>query len=124
MPDDLPSSSSLTRGPGAAWLDDHHGDPRGVWLVLGKKGTTAPTTLTHSEALDEALCYGWIDGQVRQRDEQRYLQRFTPRVARSRWSKRNVGNVERLLAEGRMHSAGLDLAARAKTDGRWDAAYP
>ena len=107
-----------------AWLGEHHCDDVGVELVLAKKGTTEPTTLTYEEALDEALCHGWIDGQVRRRDERTYRQRFTPRRARSQWSERNVGHVERLLAKGRMHPAGLAAVERAKADGRWQAAYP
>jgi uncharacterized protein YdeI (YjbR/CyaY-like superfamily) len=106
------------------WLTAHHEDEIGVELVLAKKGTSEPTKLTYDQALDEALCHGWIDGQVRRRDERTYRQRFTPRRARSQWSERNVGIVERLLAEGRMHPAGLAAVARAKADGRWEAAYP
>ena len=106
------------------WLRAHDGDEVGVELVLAKKGTTEPTTLTYEEALDEALCHGWIDGQVRRRDERTFRQRFTPRRARSQWSERNVGHVERLLVEGRMQPAGLAAVERAKADGRWEAAYP
>jgi uncharacterized protein YdeI (YjbR/CyaY-like superfamily) len=105
-------------------LRAHHDDEAGVELVLAKKGTTELTELTYDQALDEALCHGWIDGQVRRRDERTYRQRFTPRRARSQWSERNVGIVERLLAEGRMHTAGLAAVERAKADGRWEAAYP
>lgn len=105
------------------WLSAHHQD-RGVWLVLAKKGFTEPTMLTYDEALEEALCHGWIDGQVGRRDERTYRQRFTPRRARSAWSQRNVGLAERLLAEDRMHPAGLAAVAQAKADGRWRAAYP
>jgi uncharacterized protein YdeI (YjbR/CyaY-like superfamily) len=107
-----------------AWLRKRHGEPDGVWLVLAKKGITRPTSLTYDEALEEALCHGWIDGQTRRRDEATYLQRFTPRRRRSSWSKRNVGIAERLIAEGRMHPAGLAEVERAKADGRWQAAYP
>ncbi len=107
-----------------AWLGEHHGDGVGVELVLAKKGTTEPTSLTYEEALDEALCRGWIDGQVRRRDERTYRQRFTPRRVRSQWSERNVGHIERLLAEGRMQPAGLAAVERAKADGSWEAAYP
>jgi uncharacterized protein YdeI (YjbR/CyaY-like superfamily) len=91
--------------------------------VLAKKGTTEPTSLTYDEALEEALCHGWIDGQVKRRDEGTYRQRFTPRRSRSRWSQRNVGLAERLLADGRMRPAGVSEIERAKADGRWDAAY-
>jgi uncharacterized protein YdeI (YjbR/CyaY-like superfamily) len=105
------------------WLGGHHDDPAGVWLILAKKGTTEPTSLTYDQALDESLCHGWIDGHLRRRDEYTYQQRFTPRRARSVWSRRNVGIAERLIAEGRMHAAGLAEATRAKADGRWEAAY-
>jgi uncharacterized protein YdeI (YjbR/CyaY-like superfamily) len=106
-----------------AWLGEHHDARPGVWLVLAKKGTTEPTSLSYDEALDEALCHGWIDGQVRRRDERTFRQRFTPRRARSAWSKRNVGIVERLLAQKRMHPAGIRAVEAAQADGRWEAAY-
>jgi uncharacterized protein YdeI (YjbR/CyaY-like superfamily) len=106
------------------WLGAHHAQPHGVWLVLAKKGTTKPTSLTYDEALEEALCYGWIDGQAGRRDEATYRQRFTPRRQRSPWSKRNTERAESLLAEGRMHPAGIAEMERAKADGRWGAAYP
>jgi uncharacterized protein YdeI (YjbR/CyaY-like superfamily) len=105
-----------------AWLGTHHGDPVGVWVVLAKKGTTAPTSLSYDQALDEALCHGWIDGQVRRRDESTYRQRFTPRRARSRWSARNVDLVARLVADGRMCASGLAEVERARADGRGAAA--
>jgi len=92
-------------------------------LVLAKKGTTSPTRLTYDEALEEAICFGWIDGQVRRRDEATYRQRFTPRRARSRWSKRNTTLAERLIGEGRMQAPGLAEVERAQADGRWAAAY-
>lgn len=106
------------------WLRVHDGDEVGVELVLAKKGTEEPTELTYDQALEEALCHGWIDGQVRRRDERTYRQRFTPRRPRSQWSKRNVGIVERLLAEERMQPMGLAAVERAKADGRWESAYP
>ena len=105
------------------WLDQHHTQPDGVWLVLAKKGTTDPTSLSYDRALEEALCYGWIDGQAGRRDEATYKQRFTPRRRRSPWSKRNVDRAERLLAEGRMHPPGIAEMERAKADGRWEDAY-
>ena len=92
-------------------------------LVLAKKGKVAPTSLTYEEALEEAICFGWIDGQVRRRDEETYLQRFTPRRARSRWSKRNPVLAERLIGAGRMRASGFAEVERAKADGRWEAAY-
>ena len=105
------------------WLAENHEQPTGVWLVLAKKGTTEPTSLSYDEALDEALCHGWIDGQVKRRDERTYKQRFTARRARSKWSKRNVSIVARLLSDGRMHPAGLAAVDEAKADGRWETAY-
>jgi uncharacterized protein YdeI (YjbR/CyaY-like superfamily) len=105
------------------WLSAHHAEPAGVWLVLARTGTSHPTSLTHDQALEEALCQGWIDGQTRRRDGATYLQRFTPRRPRSRWSRRNVDLVERLRDQGRMQPAGEAAAARAVADGRWQAAY-
>ncbi len=108
-----------------AWraFGENHGETAGVWLVLAKKGTTEPTALGYDDALLAALAHGWIDGQVRRRDERTYRQRFTPRRPRSAWSARNVAIAERLIAEGAMHEAGLAAVAAAKADGRWDAAY-
>ncbi len=106
-----------------AWLAANHGDAAGVWLVLAKKGAEHPTTLSYEQALDEALCHGWIDGQVRRRDERSFRQRFTPRRARSQWSARNVGHIERLRSERRMRAPGERAVAAAQADGRWDAAY-
>jgi uncharacterized protein YdeI (YjbR/CyaY-like superfamily) len=123
VPEDPPELVVADVAAWHAWLGEHHGDQAGAWLVLAKKGTTGPTTLTYDEALLEALAHGWIDGQVRRRDTDTYRQRFTPRRLRSRWSRRNVWLVERLTAEGRMHAAGLAEVERAKGDGRWEAAY-
>jgi uncharacterized protein YdeI (YjbR/CyaY-like superfamily) len=105
------------------WLDTNHEDPGGVWLVVAKKGTTEPTSLTYDQAVEEALCFGWIDGQAGRRDEATFLQRFTRRRRQSPWSRRNVDRVERLHAAGRMRPAGLAEVERAKADGRWAAAY-
>ncbi|MER6938092.1 YdeI/OmpD-associated family protein [Nocardioides sp. NPDC127514] len=105
-----------------AWLGEHHADTPAVWLVLTKKGGTL-TTLTWQTALDEALCFGWIDGQARRRDEQSSFQRFTPRGPKSRWSLRNVEHIDRLEREGRMTAAGRAAVEAAKADGRWEAAY-
>jgi uncharacterized protein YdeI (YjbR/CyaY-like superfamily) len=105
------------------WLGSHHADSPGVRLILAKKGTTAPTQLTYGDALEEALSHGWIDGQGLRRDDTTYSVRFTPRRRRSAWSKRNTVIAERLLAEGRMHAAGIAEMDRAKSDGRWQAAY-
>lgn len=105
------------------WLEAHEGTSDGVWLALAKKGTTTPTSLTYAQALDVALCSGWIDGQKRSFDEAVFLQRFTPRRRRSMWSARNVEHVARLEAEGRMRPRGRAEVERAQADGRWDRAY-
>lgn len=105
------------------WLLAHEGRSDGEWLLLAKKGTLDPTSLSYQEALDEALCSGWIDGQRRSRDEGTFLQRFTPRRPRSIWSKRNVALIARLEEEGRMRQRGRAEVERARADGRWDAAY-
>jgi uncharacterized protein YdeI (YjbR/CyaY-like superfamily) len=104
------------------WLHEHHSHEPGVWLVLHKKGGRV-TSLTYVQALDEALCFGWIDGEINRRDEQSYRQRFTPRRSTSAWSARNVEHVSRLMKAGRMQAAGLAAVDAAKTDGRWQAAY-
>ena len=106
-----------------AWLAEHHDTADGVSLVLAKKGVTEPTDLGWDGALEEALCFGWIDGRRNARDETTFLQRFTPRRKQSTWSARNVGIVERLIAEGRMTAAGQAEVDRAKADGRWVKAY-
>lgn len=107
-----------------SWLDVNEDASDGVRLVLAKSGTVTPTSLTYAQALDEALCSGWIDGQRRKRDGTTFLQRFTPRRARSNWSQRNVGLVEALIAQGRMRSRGRAEIERARLDGRWERAYP
>jgi uncharacterized protein YdeI (YjbR/CyaY-like superfamily) len=114
----LPSRAGWRR-----WLTRNHDHVDGVWLVLAKKDTTEPTRLRYDDALDEALCFGWIDGQVQRRDAATYRQRFTPRRRASPWSKRNVGITERLISQGQMTAAGLAEIERAKADGRWAAAY-
>jgi uncharacterized protein YdeI (YjbR/CyaY-like superfamily) len=106
-----------------AWLDANRDRSEGVWLVLAKKGMTDPTSLTYAQALEEALCQGWIDGQKRSRDATTFAQRFTPRRRTSQWSKRNLRIAEELIAEGRMLPAGLAEIDQAKADGRWAAAY-
>ena len=119
LPELLVPDASAWRG----WLSQYHAESAGVWLRLAKKSCTEPTSLTYDQALDEALCFGWIDGQMRRGDETTYPQRFTPRRARSVWSNRNTARVARLIAEGRMGAAGLAEVERAKADGRWEAAY-
>lgn len=123
MPIELPVLTIADAAAWSGWLFRSAQSSKGVWLTLAKKGTTSPTTLTYAQALDEALCHGWIDGQARRRDEATYAQRFTPRAARSAWSRRNVTHVARLEAEGRMTDAGRRAVEAARADGRWDAAY-
>jgi uncharacterized protein YdeI (YjbR/CyaY-like superfamily) len=123
MPSDPPKLTVADADAWHAWLDAHHADSSGVWLVLAKKGTVDPTSLTYDQALDEALCHGWIDGQRRSGDASTFVQRFTPRRARSPWSKRNVAIVERLATDGRMRPAGRAEVERARADGRLQAAY-
>jgi uncharacterized protein YdeI (YjbR/CyaY-like superfamily) len=105
------------------WLDKRHGDSTGVWLQMAKKGSGHPT-VSYAEALDVAICYGWIDGLKRPLDDKFFLQRFTPRRARSKWSQVNVTKATALIESGRMQPAGLREVDLAKADGRWDAAYP
>lgn len=105
------------------WLEEHGEKSAGVWLVLAKKGTTEPTALTYDEALEVAICHGWVDGQLAKRDEQTFRRRFTPRRRGSAWSKRNVAMAARLTDEDRMKPAGLAAVERAKADGSWDRAY-
>ena len=105
-----------------AWLEKNHHKSDGLWLRLAKKGA-AIKSLTYREALEVALCYGWIDGQKRGESEAAWLQRFVPRSARSIWSKINRDTAVALIASGRMKAAGLDAIESAKKYGRWDAAY-
>jgi uncharacterized protein YdeI (YjbR/CyaY-like superfamily) len=105
------------------WLADHATASDGVWLVLAKKGTTHPTSLTYKEALEEALCHGWVDGQLARGEEGTFRRRFTPRRARSAWSKRNIAIIERLVAERRMRPGGMAVVERAQADGTWGSAY-
>jgi uncharacterized protein YdeI (YjbR/CyaY-like superfamily) len=105
-----------------SWLSKNHAQSPGVWLRLAKKGSGLKT-VTRDEALDSALCYGWIDGQARSEGESTWLQKFTPRTKRSIWSKKNRENVQRLIGSGEMRPSGIAEIERAKKDGRWDAAY-
>ena len=120
---DLPELLVTDADGWRTWLSDQHAASTGVWLVLAKKGTTHPTALVYDEALVEAICFGWIDGQLARRDEMTFRRRFSPRGAQSPWSKRNVALAERLATSGRMHRSGKDQVRRAKEDGRWEAAY-
>jgi uncharacterized protein YdeI (YjbR/CyaY-like superfamily) len=120
---DLPELLVADAAEWRTWLRTQHSKSPGVWLVLAKKGTTRPTTLSYEEALDEAICFGWIDGQLGQRDSATFRRRFTPRSTRSPWSQRNVAIAERLGAAGRMHRSGEEEVRQAKADGRWNGAY-
>ncbi len=110
-------------GEWAQWLEEHHGQVSGVWLKLARKGSPT-TTVSYAQALEEALCFGWIDGVVNRLDEHFYLQRFTPRRPRSKWSQINRDKVTALIERGRMRPAGQAQIDSAMADGRWDAAYP
>jgi uncharacterized protein YdeI (YjbR/CyaY-like superfamily) len=105
-----------------AWLDEHGACSNGIWVKFAKKGSEI-RSVVYAEAVEVALCHGWIDGQAKRLDDDHYLQRFTPRRTRSKWSKRNREKAERLIAEGRMRPPGLREVERAKEDGRWDEAY-
>lgn len=121
-PDDLPMLAVGSMRSWQDWLAAHHETSPGVWLKIAKKGAGGPT-VSYAEAIDGALCYGWIDGQKGGLDGEYWLQRFTPRTSRSRWSKINREKAERLMAEGRMAPAGLREVEAARSDGRWEAAY-
>ena len=104
------------------WLEKHHANSLGFWLKIAKKDS-GKKSINYAQALEVALCYGWIDGQKNAYDEQAYLQKFCPRREKSNWSKINCGHVERLIQEGRMRPAGLIAVEKAKADGRWEKAY-
>ena len=104
------------------WLAAHHATDKGVWITFAKKGADA-VTVTYAEAVEVALCHGWIDGQAASLDESFWLQRFTPRGPRSKWSQINCARAERLIEAGRMRPAGHAAIDAARKDGRWDAAY-
>jgi uncharacterized protein YdeI (YjbR/CyaY-like superfamily) len=122
--DELPQLLLAHATAWRSWLRKHHEHSAGVWLRLAKKGTVEPTSLSYEQALEEALCHGWIDGQVRRYDETTYMQRFTPRRPRSAWSQNNVARVERLIDDGRMRAGGLAAFEQARDDGRLRDAYP
>jgi uncharacterized protein YdeI (YjbR/CyaY-like superfamily) len=105
-----------------AWLEKNHADPEGVWVHFAKKGTSA-VTVTYDEALETALCFGWIDGQLKTHDEKTFVRKFTPRRARSIWSKVNRAKAEKLIKSGHMTAAGLNAIERAREGGEWDSAY-
>ena len=122
MPDDLPVRSFASAEDLEAWLDRNHASSDGLWLKIAKRGSGL-ASVTHAEALTLALCFGWIDSQRRGLDELHFLQRFTPRRPRGRWSRINRDQAEELIAAGRMRPAGLTEVEAARADGRWEAAY-
>lgn len=118
----IPTIAFETSETFETWLAAHFDNSNGLWLKIFKKNS-GEKTITYAEALDVALCYGWIDGQKQAFDEQAWLQKFCPRREKSIWSKINIGHVERLINEGRMKPAGLKAVEKAKADGRWEKAY-
>lgn len=120
--DELEVRAFASQEAWAAWLAAHHADSPGLWLKIGKQANREDS-VTYAEALEEALCYGWIDGQKRAFDDSWWLQHFTPRGPRSKWSQINRERAEGLIQAGRMRAAGLAAVEAAKADGRWEAAY-
>ena len=119
---ELPIIPFASRDAWEAWLEEHHATSDGLWLKIARKGSGLET-VSFAEALDVALCYGWIDSQADSFDDRYWLLRFTPRRPRSKWSKRNRARVTKLIEEGRMKPVGLREVERARADGRWEAAY-
>jgi uncharacterized protein YdeI (YjbR/CyaY-like superfamily) len=119
---ELPTLPFESKEKWAAWLAKQHDKSAGVWLKLAKKDSGI-ASVTYEEALDVALCYGWIDGQKRGLDDKYWLQKFTPRGPKSIWSKINTEKAEKLIASGQMKPAGLKAVEAARQDGRWEAAY-
>jgi uncharacterized protein YdeI (YjbR/CyaY-like superfamily) len=120
--DGLPVLSFSSGEEWRAWLAEHHADARGVWLSIAKKGTPVDS-VRYPEVLEHAICFGWIDGRRQRLDELRFLQRFSPRTARSPWSRINREKAEQLIARELMAPAGLAEVTRARQDGRWERAY-
>lgn len=121
-PTDLPVIAFASESEFESWLAEHHESADGLWLKFARKASSI-ASIDYPQALDVALCYGWIDGQSKSLDEHYYLQRFTPRRPRSKWSKINREKVAKLIEQGRMQPAGMREIERAKADGRWDNAY-
>jgi uncharacterized protein YdeI (YjbR/CyaY-like superfamily) len=119
--DGLPTIAFSSPAAWERWLEDNHAS-EGVWIKMGKKQSEVQS-VRYPEVLESALCFGWIDGRREALDERHFLQRFTPRRSRSRWSRINRDTAERLIAEDRMRAAGLAEVERARADGRWEAAY-
>ncbi len=122
MPDDLPVLLFATPPDLELWLEENFEAADGIWLKIAKKGAPQPS-VTYAEALELALCFGWIDSQKRGLDETHFLQRFTPRRPRGRWSRINRDKAEALIAAGAMRPSGMAEVEAAKADGRWEAAY-
>jgi uncharacterized protein YdeI (YjbR/CyaY-like superfamily) len=119
---ELPTLAFASAKEWEAWLERHHATAPGVWIKLAKKGSGIPS-VTYMEAVDVGLCYGWIDSQSKSLDDRQYVQRFTPRRARSPWSKINRAKAEEFIAQGKMRPAGMREVEAAQADGRWEAAY-
>jgi uncharacterized protein YdeI (YjbR/CyaY-like superfamily) len=122
MPDELPIRRFADAAKLEGWLEENGGSSQGLWLKIAKKGAPEPT-VTYGEALELALCFGWIDSQKRGFDAEHFLQRFTPRRPRGRWSRINREKAEALIEAGRMRPAGMAEVEAARADGRWEAAY-
>lgn len=120
--DTYPTLAFETQHDWEMWLEKHHNEARGAWLKLAKKATALPS-ITYAEAVDAALCYGWIDGQAASCDTQYWLQKFTPRGPRSHWSQVNRDKVGVLRTAGKMRAAGIRQVELAQADGRWEATY-
>ena len=120
--DHMPIMSFETQQGWEEWLKEHHAETKGIWLKIAKKEASTPS-VSYAEALDSALCYGWIDGQKAAFDDKYWLQKFTPRTTKSIWSKVNCNKADALIAEGKMQPAGLRQVELAKSDGRWERAY-
>jgi uncharacterized protein YdeI (YjbR/CyaY-like superfamily) len=121
-PDPLPVMAFESTQAWDVWLSAHHADSPGLWLKIAKKGS-AGQSISYSDALDVALCHGWIDGQKGRHDDDYWLQRFTPRKPGGNWSKINTERAAALIASGRMRPAGLREVEQAQADGRWERAY-
>jgi uncharacterized protein YdeI (YjbR/CyaY-like superfamily) len=124
MGDELPELLLADAAAWRGWLADNHASSAGVWLVLAKKGVLEPTRLGYDEALDEAVCQGWIDGMISRRDEATYRTRFTPRRPRSSWSASNVARATRLGGEGRLQTAGATAVDKAVAAGLFPGSWP
>lgn len=118
----MPVISFETAEEWRTWLEKNYQNDKGIWLRIFKKGS-GKLSVNYENALEEALCFGWIDGQLKKYDDESYLRKFTPRRPRSIWSKRNIQHVERLGNEGKMQPAGWNEVEKAKADGRWERAY-